>query len=473
MPAIFPEQGVGLVDQLLEIEYLRELLELLAVVLADEVVKALPDVVIAAGALFYLTRPDVARLPNEAVMGVRPNISDPRKQFLPTIGVADVVGWQGDAKPTPAPGLQVAAFASGLDHPRWLYRLPNGDVLVAETNSPPRKGGGITGWVMGVLMGRAGAGTPSANRITLLRDVDGDGMAETKTAFLTGLNSPFGMALVGDWLYVANTDALVRFPYRDGETRITASPEKIVSLPGGGNHWARNVVANPAGRTLYVTVGSSSNIAENGIDAEKNRAGILEVFPDTKYMRLYAAGLRNPNGMAFEPRSGRLWTVVNERDMLGSDVPPDYMAAVDLGDNFGWPWYYWGGYPDTRVEPANPGLQEYSKRPDYALGAHTASLGLAFAGDAKLGPRFANGAFIGQHGSWNRAPAAGYKVLYVPFGGNGFPDAGGKRIDVLTGFLDKEGKAQGRPVGVITDATGALLVADDVGNVIWRVSQPR
>ncbi|MES2337776.1 MAG: sorbosone dehydrogenase family protein [Pseudomonadota bacterium] len=427
-------------------------------------------VALAAGAFYYLSRPDKARLPNEAVMGVRPNISEPRKQFLPTIGIAEVVGWQNGAKPTPAPGLQVAAFASGLDHPRWLYRLPNGDVLVAETNSPPREGGGITGWVMGILMGKAGAGVPSANRITLLRDANGDGVAETKTAFLTGLNSPFGMALVGDWLYVANTDALVRFPYKAGETRITAKPEKIADLPGGGNHWARNVVANPAGRTLYVSVGSASNIGENGMDAEKNRAGILEVFPDSKYKRLYAAGLRNPVGMAFEPKSGRLWTVVNERDMLGSDVPPDYMAAIDLGDNFGWPWYYWGGYPDKRVEPANPGLQEYSKRPDYALGAHTASLGLWFAGDAKLGPRFGNGAFVGQHGSWNREPMAGYKVLYVPFGGNGFPDPRAKPVDVLTGFLNADGKAQGRPVGVITDSTGALLVADDVGNVIWRVA---
>ncbi len=427
-------------------------------------------VAIVAGVFYYLTRPDVARLPNEAVMGVRPNISSPRTQWLPTIGVADVVGWRNGAKPTPAAGLQVAAFASGLDHPRWMYRLPNGDVLVAETNSPKREGGGITGWVMGLLMKKAGAGVPSANRITLLRDADGDGVAETKTAFLTGLNSPFGMALVGDQLYVANTDALVRFPYTEGATRITAKPEVVTTLPGGGNHWARNVVANPAGRTLFVSVGSASNIAEKGLEAEKNRAAILEVFPDTKYKRIYAAGLRNPVGMAFEPRSGRLWTVVNERDMLGSDVPPDYMAAVDLGDNFGWPWYYWAGYPDKRVEPSNPALQEYSKRPDYALGAHTASLGLWFAGDAKLGARFGNGAFVGQHGSWNREPPAGYKVLYVPFGGNGFPDPKAKPIDVLTGFLNAEGQAQGRPVGVTTDKTGALLVADDVGNVIWRVA---
>lgn len=432
-----------------------------------------PIVAIAAGVLFYMTRPDKARLPNEAVMGVRPNISPPRRQFLPTIGIAEVVGWQGGAKPTPAPGLQVGAFAAGLDHPRWMTRLPNGDVLVAETNSPPRKGGGITGWVMKTLMGRAGAGVPSANRITLLRDADGDGVAEARSVLVGGLNSPFGMALMGGHLYVGNTDALVRFPFTPGQTKITAPAEKVVDLPPGGNHWARNVVAAPGGRSLFVTVGSNSNIGENGMDTERRRAAILEVFPANRYVRIYAAGLRNPNGMAFEPRSGRLWTVVNERDLLGSDLPPDYMAAIDIGDNFGWPWYYWGGYPDKRVEPANPGLQEYSKRPDYALGAHTASLGLAFAGDALLGPRFANGAFVGQHGSWNREPMAGYKVLYVPFGANAFPDPRAKPIDVLTGFLNAEGKAQGRPVGVITDKTGALLVADDVGNVIWRVSASR
>ena len=428
-------------------------------------------ILLGAGFLFWATRPDVARYPE--VVGARPNITAPRIQMLPTIGIAKPVGWASGAKPTPAAGLQVAAFASGLDHPRWLYRLPNGDVLVAETNSPPRKGGGIKGWVMGLLLGRAGAAVPSANRITLLRDADGDGVAEARSVLVSGLNSPFGMAVLGDWLYVGNTDALVRFPFRVGQTRITAAPEKIVDLPGGGNHWARNVLPARDGRTLFVTVGSSSNIAENGLDAETNRANILEVNPANKTMRIYAAGLRNPNGMAFEPRSGRLWTVVNERDQLGSDLPPDYMAAVDLGDHFGWPWYYWGGYPDTRVDPANPGLQEYSKRPDYALGAHTASLGLAFAGDAKLGSRFANGAFIGQHGSWNRVPAAGYKVLYVPFGANGFPAPNARPVDVLTGFLNRDGKAQGRPVGVATDRTGALLVADDVGNVIWRVSAAR
>ncbi|WCM25200.1 sorbosone dehydrogenase family protein [Sphingomonas sp. QA11] len=427
-------------------------------------------IVAAIAFWFWLRQPDVAQLKVEAVMGARPEITPPRVQSFPTIQVADAVGWAQGAAPTPAPGLAVKAFARGLDHPRWLYRLPNGDVLVAETNSPPRKGGGIAGRVMGYLMGRAGAGVPSANRITLLRDADGDGVAETRTTFLSGLNSPFGMALMGGYLYIGNTDAVVRVPYKDGETQIAAKPETVVKLNPGGNHWARNVIADPDGKTLYVTVGSSSNIAENGMEAEKFRANILQVYPEAKTFRIYASGLRNPNGLAFEPHSGGLWVTVNERDMLGSDLAPDYMSQVEFGDQFGWPWYYWGGYPDNRVEPGNPALQQYSKRPDYALGAHTASLGITFAGDAKLGPLFANGAFVGQHGSWNRYPVSGYKVIFVPFGDNGFPLKGAKPVDVLTGFLDKDGKAQGRPVGVITDKTGGLLVADDVGNVIWRVA---
>jgi glucose/arabinose dehydrogenase len=418
----------------------------------------------------WISAPDKARTPEAELMGARPNITPPRDQWVPTVKIADAIGWQNGAKPTPAAGLKVQAFASGLDHPRWLYRLPNGDVLVAESNSPPREGGGIQGWVMGYLMNRAGAGVPSANRITLLRDADHDGVAEAKTVLVDGLNSPFGMALIGDWLYVANTDAVVRFPFKPGQTRITAKPEHVTKLPGGGNHWARNLLASADGKSLFITVGSASNIAENGMEAEAYRANILELNVATKAVRIYAAGLRNPNGMAIEPQSGRLWTVVNERDLIGSDLPPDYMSAVDPGDHFGWPWFYWGGYPDKRVEPGNPALQEYSKRPDYALGAHTASLGLSFASDAKLGEKFANGAFIGQHGSWNRAPVSGYKVIYVPFADNGFPVKGAQPVDVLTGFLDAKGKAQGRPVGVITDATGGLLVADDVGNVIWRVS---
>ncbi len=418
----------------------------------------------------WLAWPDTARLDVNQVTGKRPDITAPRIQMLPTIGVAKAVGWPKGAMPTAAAGMKVQPFAAGLDHPRWLYRLPNGDVLVAETNSPPRKGPGVVTTVMNFLMGRAGAGVPSANRITLLRDADGDGVAETRSAFMTGLNSPFGMTLMDGQLYIGNTDALVRVPYTEGATRITAKPERVIPLNGGGNHWARNVIAAPDGKTLYVGVGSASNIAENGMDAEKYRANILQVWPKDKNWRIYAAGLRNPNGMAINPKSGQLWTVVNERDMLGSDLAPDYLTQVEFGDHFGWPWYYWGGYPDDRVEPKNPALQQYAKRPDYALGPHVAALGLTFASDAKLGDRFTNGVFVGEHGSWNRKPLSGYKVVYIPFGDTGFPAANAKPVDVLGGFLNKDGEAQGRPVGVITDKAGALLVADDVGNTIWRVS---
>lgn len=426
--------------------------------------------ILVGGLYLYFAQPDEARLSIAAVSGSRPDITPARAQIWPTIKVADAVGWKQGEMPSAAPGLKVNAFASGLDHPRWLYRLPNGDVLVAETNSPPRQGDGIADWVMGYLLNKGGAGVPSANRITLLRDANGDGVAEVKQPFLTGLNSPYGMALLGPYLYVANTDALVRYPFTPGQTKIDAKPETVIKYPGGGNHWARNVIVAEDGKTLYLTVGSSTNIADNGLDAEKFRANILQVFPDTKTFRIYAAGIRNANGLALEPKSKALWTVVNERDMLGSDTPPDYLSAVEAGDNFGWPWFYWGGYPDHRVKPANPGLQEYVKRPDYALGPHVAALGLAFADEARLGPQFAEGAFIGEHGSWNRLPVSGYRVIYVPFGDNGFPAKGAKAVDVLSGFLDAKGQARGRPVGVTFDATGSLLVADDVGNTIWRVS---
>lgn len=440
--------------------------------------------IVAAALLFWwLSRPDVARLSEEALSGRVPQMSAERKKVLPTIQVAPATGWPGGAMPTPAKGLKVQAFADKLDHPRWLYRLPNGDILVAESNSPPREGGGITGMVQRQMMKKAGAGVPSANRITLLRDTNNDGVADQKSAFLTGLNSPHGMVLVGEWLYVANTDALVRFPYKAGDTAISAKAEEIVRLPGGGNHWARNVIAAADGKSLFVSVGSDSNIAENGLEAEGSiytgngkptaggaRAAIIQVYPDSKSARVYGWGIRNANGMAIEPKSGTLWAVVNERDMLGSDMPPDYLARVDLGSFFGWPWNYWGGYVDKRVQPERPDLRQYTKRPEYGLGAHTAPLGLTFAADAKLGPAFANGAFIGLHGSWNRVPLSGYKVVFVPFGDNGLPVKDSKPVPVLTGFLDDKENARGRPVGVITDASGGLLVADDVGDVIWRVS---
>jgi glucose/arabinose dehydrogenase len=431
-------------------------------------------VLVVVGAIYLLfAQPDDARLSVTAVSGRRPEITPPRSQVWPTVKIADAVGWKAGEMPTAAQGLKVNAFAAGLDHPRWLYRLSNGDVLVAESNSPPRQGNSISDWVMGFLMRKAGAGGESPNRIVLLRDANHDGVAESRSVLLDaarGLNSPFGMAVVGQYLYVGNSDALIRYPFTIGQTSITAKPEKIIDLPGGGNHWARNVIDAGDGQSLYVAVGSSSNIADNGIDAEKLRANILQVWPDTKKYRIFAAGLRNPNGLAIEPHTKSLWAVVNERDMLGSDGPPDYMSAIEAGDNFGWPWFYWGGYPDRRVQPENPALQEYSKRPDYALGPHTASLGLTFATESKLGATLMNGAFVGQHGSWNRIPVSGYKVIYVPFGDNGFPARNAKPVEILSGFLDAKGHARGRPVGVTFDAGGSLLVADDVGNVIWRVS---
>ncbi|MBN8806844.1 MAG: sorbosone dehydrogenase family protein [Sphingomonas sp.] len=427
--------------------------------------------VVLGGVYLFFFQPDEARLSVADVSGRLPKITPPRAQMVPTFSVAEAIGWKSGEMPTPAAGLKVNVFATGLDHPRWMLRLANGDVLVAESNSPPREGGGIRGWVENRLMTKAGAGAPSPNRIVLLRDANGDGVAESRSVLLSGLNSPYGMAVLGSYLYVADTDQLLRFPFTVGQTQITAKPETVVKYPGGGEHWARNVIVAEDGKTLYLSIGSSSNIAENGLDKEKMRAMIIRVFPDDHNWQVYASGMRNPNGLAIEPKSKSLWAVVNERDGLGSDVPPDYMSAIETGDNFGWPWFYWGMYPDHRVKPERPDLAEYIKRPDFALGPHTASLGLTFADGAKLGGTYAQGAFVGQHGSWNRVPKAGYKVVYVPFGDNGFPLPNAKPVDVLTGFLDASGDhAHGRPVGVTLDATGALLVADDVGNAIWRVS---
>jgi glucose/arabinose dehydrogenase len=382
------------------------------------------------------------------------------------VSVAKAVGWTDGARPTAAAGLSVKPFADKLVHPRWLLVLPNGDVLVAETDSPERKSRGIRSWVMEKVMGWAGSGSTSANRITLLRDTNGDGVADQRSVLLKGLNSPFGMALVGGQLYVGNTDSLVRFPFTPGQTRIDAKPQKLLNLPGGG-HWTRNVVANADGSKLYVAIGSASNIAEGGIEEEANRANILEVDPKTADYRIYAAGLRNPVGMAWEPATNMLWTVVNERDEMGGDLVPDYLTAVQFGGFYGWPWYYWGGYTDKRVPEPEQDMRQYTVRPDYALGPHVAALGLSFAQGAQLGPRFTDGAFVGLHGSWNRKPKSGYKVIFVPFS-KGRPS--GKAIDVLTGFLNADEQAQGRPVGVAMDGKGALLVADDVGNTIWRVT---
>jgi glucose/arabinose dehydrogenase len=429
--------------------------------------------VIVALSLTVASCGDRAKLPVSAGMGPAPQLPGPVKTLIPTVNIAEAIGWRG-ASPVAAAGLRVAPFAAGLDHPRWLFVLPNGDVLVAETNAPPRPedGKGLKAKIQGMLMKKAGAAVPSANRITLLRDGDGDGVAETRTVFLSGLNSPFGMALVGSDFYVADTDAVLRFPYRSGDTRIDSPGARLTGLPAGprNHHWTKSLIASPDGAHLYATVGSNSNVAEHGMAEEEGRAAIWEIDRATGAKRLFATGLRNPNGLGWEPATGSLWTAVNERDELGSDLVPDYMTSVRRGGFYGWPYSYYGRHVDSRVNPQRPDLVASALVPDYALGPHTASLGLAFSPGGALGPRYAGGAFIGQHGSWNRKPASGYKVIFVPFA-NGRP-AGGA-VDVLTGFLDSEGKARGRPVGVAVDRGGALLVADDVGNAIWRVTAAR
>ena len=414
---------------------------------------------------------ETASLPFKAGTGPEPTLPAPNSSLIPTVHIAPAKGWPHGGAPTAAPGLAVRAFATGLDHPRWIYVLPNGDVLVAESNAPakPDDGKGIKGWIMKKVMQRAGAGTPSANRITLLRDADGDGVAETRTLFLANLNSPIGMALVGRDFYVANTDAVMRFPYAAGATQITAPGTKLTDLPAGtiNHHWTKNLIASRDGSRLYATVGSNSNIAENGIEQEAGRAAIVEIDIATGRSQLMATGLRNPNGMGWQPQTGALWTVVNERDELGSDLVPDYLTAVKQGGFYGWPYSYYGQHVDERVRPPRPDLVAGAIAPDYALGTHVAPLGLVFYEARLLPGRYANGAFIGEHGSWNRRPRSGYKVAFVPFA-DGRPS--GEPEDVLTGFIDADGNALGRPVGVAVDGRGALLVADDVGNVIWRVT---
>lgn len=414
---------------------------------------------------------EMATLPIAAGTGPQPTLPAPQQTLIPTVNIAPAIGWPAGATPQAAAGTRVAAFARDLDHPRWLYVLPNGDVLVAETNAPaaPEADQGIKAWVAGLVMKRAGAAVPSANRITLLRDTDGDGIADLRTVLLAGLDSPFGMALVGDSLYVANADAVLRFPYAAGDTRITAPGTRLVALPGGpiNHHWTKNLIASGDGTRLYVSVGSNSNVAERGMAVEAERAAVWEVDRRSGAHRIFASGLRNPVGMAWEPDSGALWTSVNERDELGSDLVPDYMTSLQDGGFYGWPYSYYGQHVDLRVSPPRPELVARAIVPDYALGPHTASLGLASAAGAALGPTFAKGMFVGQHGSWNRRPHSGYKVIFIPFTKS---KPAGAPLDVLTGFLSEDGKAYGRPVGVAIDRMGALLVADDVGNVVWRVT---
>jgi glucose/arabinose dehydrogenase len=414
---------------------------------------------------------ETAKLPEKAGWGPHPTLPDPNPTPIPTVNVARATKWAAGEKPTAAAGLKVTAFAENLDHPRWLYLLPNGDVLVAETNAPPKPDDsrGVTGFIEQAIMKTAGAASNgSPNRITLLRDTNGDGVPDQRTVFLSGLNSPFGMTLVGNTFYVADSDAVLRFPYHDGETSIAEKGEKVVDLPAGtiNHHWTKNVIASADGSKLYVTIGSNSNVGENGIAVEAGRADIWEVDPATGNHRVFASGLRNPNGMGW--RSGTLWVAVNERDEIGSDLVPDYMTSVKDGAFYGWPYSYYGQHVDIRVKPQRPDMVAKAIPPDYALGSHTASLGLTFSDNAKLGDAYASGVFIGQHGSWNRDPRAGYKVVFVPFAG---ATPSGDPVDVLTGFLDDKGNARGRPVGVIIDKQGALLVADDVGGKVWRVTK--
>lgn len=411
-------------------------------------------------------------MPLEAGIGARPALPPPEHDLIPAVKVAKATGWAAGTTPAAAPGLKVNAFASELDHPRWLYVLPNGDVLVAETSEPGTDPGppGIKGAFFKMFLKKGGAGVPSANRITLLRDTDGDGVADYRSTLISGLRSPFGMALVGDELFIANTDSLVAVPFKPGITSITAQPRVVASLPAGRNHhWTKSLVASPDGRWLYVGVGSNSNVGENGMAIEQGRASIWQIDPRTGASHVVATGLRNPVGIDFNPWSGKLWTAVNERDEIGSDLVPDYITSVREGAFYGWPYSYFGQHLDIRVKPQRPDLVARAIAPDYALGPHVAALGLTFSTGERLGPAFAQGAFVGEHGSWDRIPESGYKVIFVPFGG---AEPAGMPIDVLTGFV-RDGKAFGRPVGVQIAGDGSLLVADDVGNTVWRVSAAR
>ncbi|MEO8478045.1 MAG: sorbosone dehydrogenase family protein [Gemmatimonadota bacterium] len=410
-----------------------------------------------------------ARLPLSAGIGPNPQLPKPDRSLIPMVNVAPAKGWPTGMAPTAARGWSVAAFATGFDHPRWLYVLPNGDVLVAETNGPGEKTSGIKAWFFKLYQKKAGAAVPSANRITLLRDRDGDGRVDTRTVLLDGLTSPFGMALVGSRLFVANSDALVSFPYVTGDTIITAAATHVLDLPGGpiNHHWTKNLLASPDGQQLYITVGSNSNVGEHGLEKEVDRAAIWVLDLATGAHRIFASGLRNPVGMAWEPEGSKLWTVVNERDEFGGDLVPDYLTSVQDGAFYGWPWSYYGDHVDPRPEPANPAAVATAIAPDYALGAHTASLGLAYSTGEALPAPFREGMFVGQHGSWNRDPRSGYDVIFVPFM-HGKP--AGDPVTVLDGFVNDRGEAWGRPVGVAVGAHGALLVADDVGNTVWRVT---
>jgi glucose/arabinose dehydrogenase len=415
---------------------------------------------------------DHARLPETAGIGPHPQLPAPDETLIPTLKIAPAAGWTNGAKPIATLGLAVNAFAGNLSHPRRVYVLPNGDVLVAETSAPPKPDDekGIRGFVQKQVYKINGSAAPSANRITLLRDTHGDGVADERSVFISGLHSPFGMVLVGNDFYVADTDAVLRFRYKPGETQITGAGEKVADLPAGtiNHHWTKDLTASPDGGKLYATVGSNSNAGDNGLAAEQGRAAVWEIDPKTGSHRIFASGLRNPNGPSFAPNTNTLWVAVNERDELGSDLVPDYITSVKDGGFYGFPFSYWGQHVDARVKPQNPEMVEKAIVPDYAVGNHVAALGLTFSAGANLGPQFSNGAFVSEHGSWNRDPLSGYKVVFVPFA-NGRPS--GMPADVLSGFISADGKAQGRPVGIALTKDGALLVADDVGNAVWRVAK--
>ena len=401
--------------------------------------------------------------------GPNPSLPAPQKSLLPQVATAKVARWTVDEAPTAPAGFAVTRFAAGLDHPRWLYVLPNGDVLAAESASEPTKPKNLKDRIAQMIQRHAGALQKSPNQIILLRDADGDGVAELRTVFVQGVKRPFGMALVGDSLYVAADDAIVRFPYVEGQTEERGTGEKVFDLPGGpiNHHWTKNILASPDGTRLYATVGSNSNAGENGMAAEAGRAQITEFTLPRGPARPFATGLRNPNGMDFEPTTGALWTAVNERDELGPELVPDYMTSVRDGAFYGWPYSYYGQHVDARLKPQRPDLVAKAVAPDYALGPHTASLGLAFYKADLFPAPYRGGAFVGQHGSWNRKPLNGYRVVFIPFAG-GKPT--GRPQIFLTGFLNDKGEARGRPVGVAVDKRGGLLVADDVGDIVWRVA---
>jgi glucose/arabinose dehydrogenase len=402
-------------------------------------------------------------------IGANPVLPEPQQYLLPPIQIARVANWGKDETPTVPQGLQIHTLATGFEHPRSIFVLPNGDVLVVEANGPKAPINRPKDLIMGWVQSFAGTKTKGGNRITLLRDADGDGKPEIRTVFLDNLNSPFGVALVGQDLYVANTDAIVRYPYKKGQTTITAQGTKLTDLPGGpiDHHWTKSLLASPDGSKLYVGVGSNSNITENGIEAEYERAAIWEVDRMSGAHRIFASGLRNPTGLQWEPESGKLWAVANERDELGPDLVPDYLTSVKDGAFYGWPYSYYGQHLDPRVEPQRPDLVASAIPPDYALSSHVAPLGLAIYSGADLPASFHGGAFVSEHGSWDRSPLNGYKVVFVPFKG-GRPS--GPAEDFVTGFLNADNEARGRPVGLAVDRAGGLLIADDLGNTVWRVS---